>query len=249
MPASSPVCIVVGIGPGLGVALARRFVQGGCHVAAVGRRATKVAELVAALRDEGGDVTGFSGDAGDPASLSKVFDRIRAESGQPEILIYNAALIEPARFVTSSAAAEVRYAPNVGWRARGVPADFDYVVDAFKTNVAGALHASQEALRTMRQLGRGTILLTGGILAFDPWLEWGVTALGKAALRSLGLSLAKELTEEGIHVVTIAIHGTMQAGTPYDPNLVADAYWRLYQQPRQEWQPEFHFKAGDRSSQ
>ena len=238
-----PVCVVVGLGPGLGIALARRFASEGCRVAGLGRRADVVDEQAARLRSEGLDVTGFTADAADPAAMTDVLAAIGTRLGVAEVLIYNAALIEPARFATPSGAEEIRYAPTAAWRVHGPPADFGYIVAAFKTNVAGALHAVQQVLPGMRALGRGTILLTGGVLAFDPWLEWGVTALGKAALRSLGLSLEKELAPEGIHVVTVAIHGTMRQGTPYDPALVAEAYWRLHQQPQDLWAPEFHFKA------
>ena len=68
-------------------------------------------------------------------------------------------------------------------------------------------------------------------------------SLGKAALRSLGHSLFKELEPHGVQVSTVAIHGTMATGTPYDHDLVADAYWRLHMRPRGEWDPDFHFKA------
>ena len=239
---SAPVCVLVGHGPGLGAALALRFAQGGCHVAIIGRRADSVAEAAEKLRAAGLEASGVAADAADPPSMTEAFASIRRRCGSTEILIYNAAMIEPARFVTASGSPEIRYAPTAQWRSRGAPADFAYLLDAFKINVAGALHAVQQALPDMRRLGRGTILLTGGILAFDPWLEWGVTALGKAALRSLGLSLAKELTPERIHVVTVAIHGTMQPGTPYDPALVAEAYWQLHRQDPEAWQPEFHYK-------
>ena len=85
----------------------------------------------------------------------------------------------------------------------------------------------------MIERGSGTILLTGGVLAFGPWIEWGVTSMGKAALRSLGYSLFKELVDHGVHVSTIAIHGTMRPGTPYDHDLVAQAYLDLHRRAGQ----------------
>jgi NAD(P)-dependent dehydrogenase (short-subunit alcohol dehydrogenase family) len=171
-----------------------------------------------------------------------VHRRIRDRYGDAEVLIYNAAMIEPARFVTRSAIAEAKYGTADGWAARGEPASFDYVIDAFRTNVAGAHHAAASVVPTMIARERGTILLTGGVLAFGPWIEWGVTSMGKAALRSLGHSLYKELVGHGIHVSTVAIHGTMQAGTPYDHDLVAEAYLDLHRRPAEAWEPDFHFK-------
>ena len=96
----------------------------------------------------------------------------------------------------------------------------------------------------MIERGRGTILLTGGVLAFGPWIEWGAVSLGKAALRSLGHSLFKELTPHGVQVATIAIHGTMAKDTPYDHDRVADAYWQVHERPVGEWEPDYHFKPG-----
>lgn len=239
---SAPSTVVIGMGPGLGQALVKKFAREGHQVAFVGRRAEAITGYEQVLRAEGLEVTGFVGDAGKPEQMDKVHTAIRERHGAPEVLIYNAAIIEPARFVTPSRMGEVKYGTANRWKAHGEPASVDYLVDAFRTNVAGALHAAQAVVPDMIERGRGTILLTGGVLAFGPWIEWGVTSLGKAALRSLGLSLEKELSEAGVHVCTVAIHGTMQAGTLYDHDLVADAYWRLHTQPRAEWQPDYHFR-------
>lgn len=240
---SLPLAIVVGMGPGLGQALVRKFASNGFAVAFVGRRREAIASHEESLRAQGLEVAGFPGDAGDPVVMDAVHRDIVGRYGDAEVLIYNAAIIEPARFVTRSGLAEARYGTADGWAARGEPASFDYVVDTFRTNVAGAHHAAARVSPAMIRRGRGTILLTGGVLAFGPWIEWGVTSLGKAALRSLGHSLHKELVEHGIHVSTVAIHGTMQGGTPYDHDLVAQAYLDLHHRPPGEWQPDHHFRA------
>jgi len=237
-----PLAIVVGMGPGLGQALVRKFAGNGFAVAFVGRRAHAIADYERNLRAQGLEVAGFAGDAGRPGQMDPIHRSIRDTYGDAEVLVYNAAIVEPARFVTRSGLAEAKYGTAEGWRARGEPASFDYVVDTFRTNVAGAHHAAASVAPAMMARGRGTILLTGGVLAFGPWIEWGVTSLGKAALRSLGHSLFKELIEHGVHVSTVAIHGTMQAGTPYDHDLVAQAYLDLHLQPADQWTPDFHFK-------
>lgn len=233
--------VLVGMGPGLGRALVSRFARAGRPVAFIGRRAAALAAAEAELRGEGLEVTGLVADAGRPDTMDEAFSAIRGRYGAPEVLIYNAAIIEPARFATPSGVPLVQYGTAPGWPSHGAPADFDYLVECFKTNVAGALHAVQLVTPAMLAKRHGTILLTGGVLAFDPWLEWGVTALGKAALRSLGTSLHRELTPLGLRVAVVAIHGTMQPGTPYDPALVAEAYWQLHvSAPHPE--PDFHFK-------
>jgi NAD(P)-dependent dehydrogenase (short-subunit alcohol dehydrogenase family) len=237
-----PVAVVIGAGAGLGNALIRRFAEGGMFVGFMARRKDAIAEYQSAFDAAGLETKGLAADAGDPDAVSKAFAALKAIAGEPEVLVYNAAMIEPSRFVTPSGIAEAQYSTAPGWKARGEPADFDYLMDAFRTNVAGALHAAQQVAPAMIERGRGTIILTGGVLAFNPWIEWGVTSLGKAALRSLGQSLFKELQPKGVQVVTVAIHGTMAKGTPYDHDRVADAYFSLHGRPAAEWEPDFHFK-------
>ncbi len=237
-----PLAIVVGAGPGLGLSLIRRFARGGMTVGFMARRAQAVSEFQRALDFEGHETRGFAADAGNPQAISDVLAQLRVTHGHPDVLVYNAAIIEPSRFVTPSGIGEARYASAPGWKAHGKPVDFDYLIDSFRTNVAGAAHAAREVAPAMIARGRGTILLTGGVLAFEPWIEWGVTSLGKAALRSLGHSLYKELTPHGVQACTIAIHGTMAAGTAYDHDRVADAYWQVHARARSHWTPDFHFK-------
>ncbi|MGO4836666.1 SDR family NAD(P)-dependent oxidoreductase, partial [Rhizobiaceae sp. 2RAB30] len=237
-----PLAVVIGAGPGLGIALVRRFAQGGMTVAFMARRADAVAAYQRELQEAGLETIGFVADAGDPASVSTVFAALREIHGAVDALVYNAAIIEPSRFVTPSGIAEAQYSTAPGWKARGEPVGFDELMASFRTNVAGALHAAQQVATAMMERRRGTILLTGGVLAFGPWIEWGAVSLGKAALRSLGHSLYKELEPHGVQVTTVAIHGTMAKGSPYDHDTVADAYWRLHTRPRSEWEPDYHFK-------
>lgn len=238
-----PLAVVIGAGPGLGNALVRRLAKGGMTVAFMARRPGAVADYQRQMDSEGLATIGFVADAGDPLSVSAVFRCLRERHGEAEALVYNAAIVEPSRFVTRSGIATAQYSTAAGWKARGEPMDFEGLMASFRTNVAGAHNAAREVAPAMIAAGRGTILLTGGVLAFDPWVEWGAVSLGKAALRSLGHSLFKELEPHGVQVSTVAIHGTMAAGTNYDHDLVADAYWQLHARPRTEWAPDFHFKA------
>jgi len=241
---SDGCAVVIGAGPGLGLALVRRFARSAMPVVFMARRSRAVDDYQTQLDAEGLPAKGYVADAADPQAITAAFGRIRANHGDPQVLIYNAAIVEPSRFVTPSGIEEAQYANAPGWKAHGEPVDFDYLIDSFRTNVAGALHAAQQVTPAMIRRQSGTILLTGGVLAFGPWIEWGAVSLGKAALRSLGHSLFKELEPHGIHVATVAIHGTMAKGTPYDHDLVAEAYWQLHEQPVADWRPDFHFKAG-----
>src|SRR3569623_1679924 len=69
-----PVCVVVGIGPGNGAALARRFDREGYAVALLARRE----ELSKQLASELTETRAFACDVGDPASVERAFTAIRA---------------------------------------------------------------------------------------------------------------------------------------------------------------------------
>lgn len=211
------VCAVVGAGPGLSQAVARRFAREGFRVALLARRPEALEGYVAELRAAGADAHGFAADAGDPASLQAAFARAAAQLGAPEVLVYNAAALVP-----------------------GVPSALDphALLDQLKVNVVGALVSAQQVIPAMRERGRGTILLTGGGLALNPQPQYAALALGKAAMRNLCFSLAFELEPEHIHVATVTVGGYIQPGTRFDPDDIAAEYWRLHTQPEGEWERE-----------
>src|SRR6516225_839429 len=83
---SKPVCVVVGVGPGNGAALARRFHAEGYAVALLARST----ELTAELARELDGARPYACDVGDEASVARVFSAIATELGPVEVLLYNA---------------------------------------------------------------------------------------------------------------------------------------------------------------
>ena len=81
-----PVCVVVGVGPGNGAALARRFHAEGYAVALLARSA----ELIASLAGELAGARAYPCDVTDQASVERTFSSIAAEMGPVEVLVYNA---------------------------------------------------------------------------------------------------------------------------------------------------------------
>src|SRR5215475_14192889 len=86
----APVAVVVGVGPGLGAALARRFAQGGYAVAIIARRADYLHSLAAEIKAAGGRVLEVPADVGNRTQLEAAFATIRQQLGSPEALLYNA---------------------------------------------------------------------------------------------------------------------------------------------------------------
>jgi len=208
----APSCFIIGAGPGIGLAVAEVFAGEGYDIGLLSRGPSKLVSACAELRNSSGrKVRAFAADAGDELALKQGLDAARAELGDPQILIYNAAGAQ-------------MDAPTQIPVAR--------LVEEFRINVAGALVATREVAPAMIKAKKGTILFTGGGFAYEPSMKYASLSLGKAALRSLTYTLAQELGTHGIHVATVTVHGFVQTGTKFDPQRIAQAYLWLHRQPK-----------------
>ncbi len=215
------VIFIVGMGPGVSAAVARRFGREGYAIGAVARSADKLEEQLAALRASGVRVAGATADAGDIGSLRAALVRLRAALGDAGVLVYNAA--------------GVTYRPLAELSPEAFAADL-------AVSVVGAFTAAQQVLPAMRAQRSGTILLTGGGFAFEPMPVMASLGVGKAAIRNLAFSLHADLLESGIHAATVTICGTVAPGSAFDPDRIAEAYWRLHAQPAGAFEREVQFR-------
>ncbi len=201
------VCAIVGAGTGISMSVARRFAREGYHIALVARSADKLARFVNELRDVDQVAHGFPGDAADAESMAATFQNIHNQMNAPDVLVYNVSRLR-----------------------EGAPStlDTEALVEDFRVNVVGALHAVRQVLPAMRERKRGTILFTGGGLALNPMAQYSSLAIGKAGLRSLAFSLAQELEPVGIVVGTVTVAGFVKPGTYFDPERIADSFWQLH---------------------
>ena len=217
MPNASLLCALVGFGPGMGAGLARAFGGDGFALALLSRSPDHSAQALAELQNQGFCAQAFACDAGQTDAVAGAFAQVRAHMGEVQVLIYNAAAFHGGPLSQIDA-------PTLD--------------DDFRVNVSGALACAREVLPAMRARGAGTLLFTGGAAAFHPTAQSGALSLTKAALRNLALSLADELEPQGIHAATVTIGGAVQAGTHFDPDLIAAQYLRLHLQRRGQWQRE-----------
>lgn len=214
---TQPVCAIVGAGPGLGMAIARRFGREGFLLALLARDEGALQVRAGALQAEGLSAFAFPADAGDPQSLKGALSAAKMGLGPPSVLVCNA--------VSATRAMPSELAP-------------DALVADFRVGVAGALAATQIVLPWMTAAGQGTILFTGGGFALEPTPALASVGAAKAALRNLAFSLAGELGDAGIHLATVTVCGMVAPGTAFDPDLVAGAFWHLHAQPREAWDRE-----------
>src|SRR5437763_17001591 len=84
------VAVVVGVGPGLGASVARRFAREGFPLASMARGADKLGPVEAEITASGGRAQSFTCDATDAKSVAAAFGRVKEALGAPEVLVYNA---------------------------------------------------------------------------------------------------------------------------------------------------------------
>jgi short-subunit dehydrogenase len=215
------VIFVVGMGPGVSAAVARRFAREGYAVGAVARSAHKLELQLAELRDAGVRVASATADTGDIGALRKALTSLQAELGDASVLVYNAA------GMTYGALAQLS--------AEQFAADL-------AVSVVGAFTAAEQVLPAMRARRSGTLLLTGGGFAFEPMPVMASLGVGKAAIRNLAFSLYADLKDVGVHAATVTICGMVAPGTAFDPDRIADAYWQLHAQPEGAFEREIQIR-------
>ena len=149
-----PVAAVLGVGPGLGAALARRFAQG-YAVAINARSAEYLRSLAGEIRAAGGQVFEVPADLGARAQVEAVFKSIRERLGPPEVLLYNAG------------------SGTWGTITEITPEQYE---NARRVNAYGAFLSAKEVAPDMIARGRGVMLFTGttaGVKAGPKSLAFG----------------------------------------------------------------------------
>jgi NAD(P)-dependent dehydrogenase (short-subunit alcohol dehydrogenase family) len=214
--------VIVGAGPGIGSSVARRFAAAGMAVGLIARTAASTGTTRAALAATGVAVAEATADAGQDDQLTAALDAITGQLGPPGALIYNAGLIRHDR---------------PGELSR------EQYVTAYAINVLGAMTAAVHVAPAMAQAGGGSILITGGMPAPEPALT--SLSLGKAGVRALTTLLASEYGPAGIHVATVTVADAVAPGGPFDPDLIAEEYWRLHTQGVDAWEHEVLFTGAE----
>ena len=219
--------IVVGVGPGLGAALCRRFAREGLDVAIAARDAAKTEKIVAEVNGLGGGAAkGYSVDTTDEAAVEKLFDDVSGTWGVPDVAIYNAGAFMKASILDATAA------------------DFKRCWEA---NCYGGFLVGRAAATRMAPGGSGTILFTGATASKRGSAQFFNLSVGKFGLLALAQAMARELGPQGIHVAHIIIDGQINAGRHVklaaerppeallEPDDIAETYWQLHAQKRSVW--------------
>jgi len=172
------VALITGGNSGIGLATAKQFVNEGAYVFITGRRE---AELAAAKKQIGKNVTAIQGDVSNLDDLDRLFAQIRKEKGNIDIVFANAGV--------------ARYAPL------GAISE-DFFDSIFDINVKGVLFTVQKSLPLLRD--GGSIILNASIVASKGLSSNSVYSATKAAVRSFARTWTTDLKDRRIRVNAIS---------------------------------------------
>jgi NAD(P)-dependent dehydrogenase (short-subunit alcohol dehydrogenase family) len=188
------IALVTGGNSGIGLATAKQFVREGAYVFITGRRE---AELAAAVKEIGRNVTAVQGDVSHLADLDRLFAQIKREKGQLDIVFANAGV---ARYAALGGISE------------------EFFDSIFDTNVKGLLFTVQKALPLLPN--GASIILNASIVASKGFATNSVYSATKAAVRSFARTWTTDLKERRIRVNAVS-PGTID--TPGARDLLASS--------------------------
>ncbi|NUU22059.1 MAG: SDR family NAD(P)-dependent oxidoreductase [Streptomycetaceae bacterium] len=201
---------LVGAGPGLGLASARRFGAAGHEVALLSRSPEHLDRLVADLTADGVRARGYTADVLDPATLTTALTNAAEELGPVEILPFSP--VPHADFMK----------PVLDTTATGLDDPLAFSVKAPVTCV----HA---VLPGMRALGRGTLLFVNGGSAVRPHPERAGTSIAFAAESAYAAMLHEALAPENIHADQLIVPGAIRPDSEHSsPTALAERLYALH---------------------
>jgi len=184
--------LVTGASSGIGRGIAIAFAGAGARVLVnFHSNEASARQVVAEIRQQGGDAGAVRGDIGKPDDCVALFEAVRRQFGGLDILVANAGIQRDAPFGEMTLAQ---------WRE---------VIDV---NLTGQFVCAQEAVRQFRRQGRaanasralGKIIFTSSVHQVIPWAGHANYATAKGGLKLLMQTMAQELAPEGIRVNAIA---------------------------------------------
>ena len=217
-----PAAFIIGVGPGLGTSIARRFARADVPIGVIARSPGTVDATLSALADTFVDTYGVTADAADELALRAALD----------------SLVDRLAFRTRWFTTRRSSSPTAS-----VSLDTEGHLAAWATNVVGAITAAAHLLPRMARAGHGgSYILTGGMPVPVPQVT--SLSLGKAGVRALAELLDSQFAPSGLHIATVTIGGAIAPGTAFDPDDIAEQYWRLHAQPVGVWNGRSSTAAG-----
>ena len=181
-PFGDRVALVTGAGRGIGRAVALGLAQRGARVALLARSADQLEETAGAVVARGGRALMVRADLGDPDAVAAAAVRAASELGPVDVLVNNAAVVQPAG---------PTLATDPGAWAK-----------AWAVNVDAPVRLTLALAPAMRDRGWGRVVNVSSGIVDHPRAMIGLNAYAatKAALEAHSLNLAAELSGTGVTV-------------------------------------------------
>lgn len=178
------VALVTGASSGLGKHFAETLAAAGCIAGLAARRTDKLVEAAEAIEASGGTAVVLKMDVTDAASVEAGIDRLTEAAGLPTILVNNAGMAKPARFLD---------------------ADPEETARVFALNQSAPWHVAQALCRRLvAAKTSGSIINIASITGLRTVGGAASYAVSKAALAQMTKVLALELARYDIRVNAIA---------------------------------------------
>jgi len=174
---SDNFCVVVGVGEGLGAAVALRFAAG-YKVALIARSGEVIGKVGGQIKRTGGVALPIQSDATVESQIVSAHGQINRELGPIEILIFNGGR-RPMGFMETT------------------PEVFE---QTWRLHAFGAFLWARQVVPQMLARGRGTILITDATAGARPCPTCAAFAPAKFAVGGLAQVMARDLHPQGIHV-------------------------------------------------
>lgn len=229
----------VGIRWGVGGAISQKFAKEGFFVVMTTRTAANASGLAAAIREQGGDCMVVELDLTRQESISGAFATIRAEAGDPQVLVYNAGYLEG------------RDLPPEKELLEHIPVELFDVTQHIACR--GPFLVAKEVLPAMRKRGEGSFFFSNNSSSLRGRKRMTGQSLyyPRVMMRTLAQVLTEEYSEHGIHVANVVIDGLIDSPGTHalararqnpdvvmNPVKIADAFYYLHTQDRSVWTHE-----------
>jgi NAD(P)-dependent dehydrogenase (short-subunit alcohol dehydrogenase family) len=236
---SGKSALVVGVGhaEGVGAAVARRFAREAFDVTIVGRNEPKLATALEGLKAINPSARAETADVTDEPTVRRLIAACDRADAPLEVAVFNA---------------------GGNWPKAYLDMDVEFVTDMWRVNALAGFIFSKAVVEQMLPRGRGTLIVTGASGSMRGKAMFGGFAQGKAALRALPQSCAREFGPQGLHVAHVVIDGAVDGNLintllpPLKEKLgdvgllspvgIAENYWHLHTQPRSAWTHELDLR-------
>lgn len=179
----SRVALVTGAGSGIGRAIAEKLAKNGERVVVNDLNGATAEEVVARIKESGGEAVAAPGDVSDPEAVQQIMAAARETYGPPEILVNNAGFLQQKRFVDLTVE------------------DFDRMI---AVHLRGTFLCTHAVLPDMLSRGQGIVINMASQLGQIGGVELCHYSSAKAGIIGLTKSLAREVSAQGVRVNAVA---------------------------------------------